>query len=287
MYRLLAVFAHPDDEAFGVGGTLAKYAAQDTYVTLICATRGEVGEIAPGTGATPETLGQVREGELRCAAQALGVRDLIFLGYRDSGMAGTPENDDPRSLHRADPQAVTPELVRWMRALKPHVVITFDPSGGYGHPDHLAVHRYTGAAFQAAGDPNRFPQAGAGWQPQRLFYTGFPRSLMREMREQAKQLGIDVSQFENQDLDWMGLSDDEITASIDVSPYLDAKWKALQCHQTQFGPDNLFRRIPESLLRQMMSREYFAQAQPFDLAEPRKPSGPAPVGKTTDLFDGL
>jgi LmbE family N-acetylglucosaminyl deacetylase len=90
MYRLLAVFAHPDDETFGVGGTLAKYAAQDTHVTLICATRGEVGEIAPGTGATPETLGQVREGELRCAAQTLGVRNLIFLDYRDSGMAGTP-----------------------------------------------------------------------------------------------------------------------------------------------------------------------------------------------------
>ncbi len=98
---LLALFAHPDDEAFGTGGTLSQYAAAGADVTLVCTTRGEVGEIAEGTGATPETLGEVREAELRCAAETVGVRELIFLGYRDSGMAGTPENADPRVCQRA------------------------------------------------------------------------------------------------------------------------------------------------------------------------------------------
>ena len=97
---LLALFAHPDDEAFGTGGTIARYASDGTCVTLVCTTRGEVGEIAEGTGATPETLGEVREGELRCAAETMGISELIFLGYRDSGMVDTPENADPPRLHQ-------------------------------------------------------------------------------------------------------------------------------------------------------------------------------------------
>src|SRR5512136_446111 len=112
---LLALFAHPDDEAFGTGGTIAHYASDGTCVTLVCTTRGEVGEIAEGTGATPETLGEVREAELRCAAETVGVRELIFLGYRDSGMAGTPENADPRAYVNAPADEVVPRLVGIIR----------------------------------------------------------------------------------------------------------------------------------------------------------------------------
>src|ERR671932_2725290 len=123
---LLALFAHPDDEAFGSGGTLARYAAEGVAVALVCATRGEVGEIADPALATPETLGDVREAELRCAARALGVGELLFLGYRDSGMAGTPTNEDPRALARAPAEEVVARLVGIIRRLRPQVLVTFD-----------------------------------------------------------------------------------------------------------------------------------------------------------------
>ncbi|MER3515271.1 MAG: GlcNAc-PI de-N-acetylase, partial [Chloroflexota bacterium] len=153
---LLSVFAHPDDESFGVGGTLAYYAAQGHRVAL-GATRGDVGEIADPALATPQTLGDVRTAELNCAAQVLGVSKIILLGYRDSGMAGTPENQDPRAFMNAPAEEVVERLVGIIRRLRPQVVITFDPYGGYGHPDHIAIHRHTVAAFHAAGDPARYP----------------------------------------------------------------------------------------------------------------------------------
>jgi LmbE family N-acetylglucosaminyl deacetylase len=149
---ILAVYAHPDDEAFTTGGVLAHYAAQGHRVALICATRGEVGEISDPALATAETLGQVREEELRCAANALGLSELIFLGYRDSGMAGTAENQHPEAFANAAAEEVVARLVGHIRRLQPDVVITFDPGGGYGHPDHIAAHRHTVAAFHAAAD---------------------------------------------------------------------------------------------------------------------------------------
>src|SRR5512136_839916 len=174
---LLALFAHPDDEAFGTGGTIAHYATDGTCVTLVCATRGEVGEIAEGTGATPQTLGEVRENELRCAAETMGVREVIFLGYRDSGMAGTPENQHPQAFVNAPAEEVVRQLVEIIRRVRPEVVVTFEPHGGYGHPDHIAIHNYTVAAFHAAADGARYPDLGAPWQAERLFYTALPRSF--------------------------------------------------------------------------------------------------------------
>ncbi len=259
---LLAIFAHPDDESFGTGGTLAKYAANGTRVVLACATRGEVGEISDPALASPENLGQVREAELRAACAALGVHELHFLGYRDSGMAGAPENDDPRSYHRADPETAIRQMVALIREIKPQVVITFEPGGGYGHPDHIAVSRHTTAAFDLAGNPDEFPETGPTWQPQRLFYTAIPRSLFIEMRQRLQALGLDTSQFGNFDPERRGFSDDQITHRVDVSAQLDVKWAALHCHRTQFGPDNLLRRVPEAIWRELMAREHFAQARP-------------------------
>src|SRR5438874_5056925 len=142
---LLVALAHPDDESL-ISGTIARYASR-MPVTMLCATRGEVGEIAPGTGATRETLGAVREQELRDACGLLGVDDVRFLAYRDSGMQGTPENEDPRSFARADAERVAGEILGVMEQVRPKVVVTWDETGGYGHPDHMAMHRHVSAAF--------------------------------------------------------------------------------------------------------------------------------------------
>ena len=275
---LLALFAHPDDEAFGTGGTIAHYASDGTCVTLVCTTRGEVGEIAEGTGATPETLGEVREGELRCAAETMGISELIFLGYRDSGMVDTSENADPRAYINAPAEEVVPRLVGIIRRVQPQVVITFEPNGGYGHPDHIAIHRHTVAAFHAAADPSRYPEQGPAWQADRLFYTAIPRSFFRRMRDEMAALGMDTSQFDRfEEGGGRGWPDDQVNVVMDVSATVDEKWDGLNCHRTQFGPSNLFRRLPEPTVKQMMSEEYFALAWPE----------PEPGLRLADLFDGL
>ncbi|GJQ34598.1 MAG: GlcNAc-PI de-N-acetylase [Anaerolineaceae bacterium] len=258
---LLAVFAHPDDESFGTGGTLARYAAEGHPVALVCTTRGEVGEISDPSLATPQTLGRVREGELRAAARALGIQEVILLDYRDSGMDGTPENQDPRAFINAPEGEVVEHLTRIIRDLRPEIVLTFEPGGGYGHPDHIAISRYTTAAFHAASDPQRFPEAGSTFTPSRLFYTAIPTKFFAEMRAHMEARGLDTSTLD-QILLRPSFNDDLITTLMDVAAYNEAKWNAVNAHRTQFGPDNLFRRLPEDLVRELMSREYFSQAHP-------------------------
>ncbi len=274
---LLAVYAHPDDEVFGAGGTLARYAGQGARVVLACATRGEVGEISDPSLATPDTLGEVRERELREAGKALGIADIRFLGYRDSGMAGAPENDDPRCYYRADPDTAVRQIVALMREIRPQVVITFEPFGGYGHPDHIAVSRYTTAAFDAAGDAARYPDSGPVWQPRRLFYSLIPNRFFRELRERMEQLGLDTSHIRRPDEIPGRPPDEVITTVMDVADFTAAKWAAANAHRTQFGPNSLFRQVPEAMIQQMIAQEYFIQARPNDGSEP----------VTGDLFAGL
>ena len=276
-HSLLAVFAHPDDEAFGTGGTISRYAAQGIKVALICATRGEVGEISDPLIATPETLGQVREDELRCAAETIGVAELIFLDYRDSGMSGSPENQDARALINAPADEVVSQLAAIFRRIKPEVALTFEPYGGYGHPDHIAIHHHTVAAFHAAANPGYQPEFGSPWQAKRLFYTAIPRSFFMAMKEKIKEAGLDQENqgpLDNPDLGW---ADELVNVQIDVSSTVEQKWDALHCHRTQFGPGNLFRRLPEAQVKKLMSTEHFALAWP----EP-------PIGlRLDDLFSGL
>jgi LmbE family N-acetylglucosaminyl deacetylase len=149
---LLALTAHPDDEGFGLAGTMARYAADGWQITLVCATRGEVGEISDPALATPETLPAVREQELRDAGADLGVNDVRFLEYRDSGMVGAAENADPRALSNADPETVIARYDALLRELRPTVVVTWDASGGYGHPDHISVHKHATEATRRAID---------------------------------------------------------------------------------------------------------------------------------------
>jgi LmbE family N-acetylglucosaminyl deacetylase len=169
---VLACFAYPDDEGFGSGGTLAMLAARGAHVTLVCATNGDVGEISDPARATPETLAQVRQEELRKAMAVTGVQDLRFLNYRGSGMAGTEDNNHPNSLHQAKPGRVVGQLVSIVREVHPEVVITHDPTGGYGHPDHQAVCQRATQAFSLAGDANTYPeqltQGRKAWTPERF-----------------------------------------------------------------------------------------------------------------------
>lgn len=274
---LLALFAHPDDETFSVGGTLSHYAEEGAQVTLVCATRGEVGEIADPALATPETLGQVREAELECAAESMGVKQLLFLDYRDSGMEGTPENRDPRAFVNAPADEVVGRLVGIIRRLRPQVVVTFGPDGIYGHPDHVTIHRRAREAFYAAGDPGRFPGVGAPWQAARLFYAAVPCSMLETMRQALVAAGEDSAEVDRMEEAGAGCPDENVQAIIDVSGTVEAKWEALNCHRTQFGPENLFRRLPQAVMKRAISQEHFRLAWP-------EPKGEMCLD---DLFQGL
>src|SRR5437868_4602609 len=191
--RLLGVFAHPDDEGT-MSGALLQYSTLGVETGLVCATRGEVGEIANPALATPENLAEVREEEMRAAAEALGVPNLWFLDYRDSGMAGTPENEDPRAFVRASAAEVVGKLVAIIRQFRPQVLVTFDESGAYGHPDHIAIYRHTTSAFHAAADAVQYPELGPPHSVSKLYYSSFPRSAMRAigawMRSQKSAASI-------------------------------------------------------------------------------------------------
>lgn len=263
---LMAVFAHPDDESFGSGGTLARYSADpDVRVALVCATRGEAGEISDPKLATPEKLGQVREEELRCACQRLGIDGLHFLDYRDSGMAGTPENLDPNALAMADFDEAVGKIVAQIRRERPDVVVTFDETGGYGHPDHIAVHYHTKAAFAAAADPAKYPeQIEMGLEPhqaQKLYFTAIPRRFFRAVAEKMEELGIEMPERYRQRLDEFGLPDDACTTDIYVRDFWDTKQAAIQCHATQLNPDSIFATLPAEVMRELQSWECFQLAE--------------------------
>lgn len=260
---LMAVFAHPDDESFGSGGTLARYGADpDVRVVLVCATRGEAGEISDPHLATPEQLPQVREGELRCACQTLGIDVLHFLDYRDSGMAGTPENLERGALTMADFDEVVGKIVEQIRRERPDVVITFDETGGYGHPDHIAIHHHTKAAFCAAADPGQYTEQLAGGllphQAQKLYFTAIPRRFFRTAVEKMEELGIEIPErYQNRLDEPFGLPDEACTTDVYVQDYWDTRQAAVQCHATQLNPDSIFAALPADIMRELQAWECF------------------------------
>ena len=266
MLTLMVVFAHPDDESFGIGGTLARYGADpEVRVVLVCATRGEAGEISDPSLATPERLGEVREQELRCACQILKVDELCFLGYRDSGMAGTPDNQHPDCLVQAPLEAVTAQIVASIRKHRPQVVICDNEFGGYGHPDHIKLHQATVAAFAAAADPARFPEAGLPHQPERLYFTAFSMGLLKVVVRLMPLFGRDPRKFgRNGDIDLTQMVSWEtpVHARIDVRAYYDVKQRASACHRSQGGPGEAFRWLPGFVVRRMFGFETFQQGNP-------------------------
>lgn len=273
----LGVLAHPDDEQL-MTGTFAQLAADGLRTGLVCATRGESGQIHPESGATPETIGQVREAELRAACVVAGIKNLWFLDYRDSGWFDSPENDHPDAFCNADEEEALERLVRIVREFKPTVMATFDRTGGYGHLDHLMVHKLTNLAFHASGDPSRFPSAGKPWQPARVYYSSFARSATRGYARRLLELDPD-SGLAQVDFTNMGLPDEEITNSLDVSKWIELKQLSLSQHRTQKGDQDRFAKMPKELTNVIVGTEHYALGPGVPL-----PEGPR-LNKS--LFAGL
>lgn len=258
--RLLGVYAHPDDEG-GVTGAMLHYSTLGIEPGLVYATRGEVGEISDPALATPENLGEVREGEMRAAAEVLGVHNLWFLGYRDSGMAGTPENQDPRSLAQANAAEVVGKLVAIIRQFRPQVMVTFDETGGYGHPDHIAIYRHTTSAFYAAADAVQYPEHGPAHLVSKLYYSAFPRSFIRQIGEWMRSQNPDYQgSFRGLDPEKLGMPDELITVRLNVEPWLDTKNGSWSMHRTQINPNNPMFQLPEEVQRKWRGHEYFQLA---------------------------
>ena len=279
--RLLVVLAHPDDEAFGCGGVLAKYASEGTHVTLVCATRGEVGEISDPSLATTENLGQVREMELKTACEILGVQELHILGYRDSGMAGTPDNEYPNALAKASHNEVVGRVVELVRRVMPQVIVTFDANGGYGHPDHIFMHHVAQEAFDAAGDTSRYAEQLPGnqpYKPQKLYHIAFPRSMIRAFQQGMQEAGIQ-SDMTDIDPEIMGIPDEEISTVLDVSEFAEKKERAILSHRSQVQNDEFFSWLSRDKRIHFLSQEHMVRAEP-----------PFEVGSDTienDLFSGI
>jgi LmbE family N-acetylglucosaminyl deacetylase len=280
-FSLLAAYGHPDDEQ-GVSGLMHKYANDGVNVTLVCATRGEVGEIAPGVNATPQTLGQVREEELRCAAEKIGLSNLYFLDYRDSGMIGTPPNNDPRCLWQANLLEVVEKLVRLVRRHKPHVMLTFDPNGGYGHPDHIKIHQATMIAYFVAGDARVFPEQISKegllpWAPLKLYWGAFARSRFEVFAKMAEKSGTPLPEQFNQILK-RSMPDEVITTRVNVAELVDLKLNALFCHASQMDPNSMWSKIPERIRKEGMKTETLIRVE--SRIEPIE-------GVEDDLFAGV
>jgi LmbE family N-acetylglucosaminyl deacetylase len=235
---MLAFLAHPDDESFGMGGTLALYASRGVEVHLVCATRGEVGEVAPELLKGFNSIADLRTSELRCAAGILGLAGVHFLEYRDSGMPGSPDNSHPRALAAQPLDEVAENLACYLRELKPQVVLTFDPIGGYRHPDHIAIHQATRRAFERAADPAVTPGAESLYRPQRLYFHTIPRGFLKFAVRFLLLIGKDPHKWgANGDIDLVSLAEVEFPthARINIRPVREKKARAGACHSSQGG----------------------------------------------------
>lgn len=224
----LAIYAHPDDEAFGTGGTLARYAAQGHDVYLVCATRGESGKITDPEIDPTIDKAKLREGELQEACKALGIRVPIFLDYHDSGRHERTRFDDPKALLNVDELALEQSLLKHVAELKPDIILTFDPHGIYGHIDHVKVHRAATAAFWSAGGVT-------DTLPSRLFYTAVASEQMRRLqavRERSPLSELDAGLY--------GVSEASFAAIIDVRAFAEQKEAAVRAHRSQVGPQSSF-----------------------------------------------
>lgn len=235
---LLAVLAHPDDESFGMGGTLALYAQRGVEVHLVCATRGEVGEVAPELLHGFDSVADLRVSELRCAAGVLGLAGVHFLDYRDSGMPGSPDNRHPQALVMAPLTEVAAKVVSYIRQLQPQVVLTFDPIGGYKHPDHIHIQRATFQAFLRAGDTD-YKTDLPPYQPQKLYYHIFPKGLLRVVTTLLPLFGKDPHHFgKNGDIDLAAIAEEGVFpthATIHYRPVIKEQEAAAACHASQGG----------------------------------------------------
>ena len=265
---ILAIFAHPDDEAFGTGGTLSKYSAEGSAVYLVTATRGEAGNISEPDLATTANLPAVREQELNCACNAYGIHSPIFLDYVDGQLP---------IVHQG--QAVG-KLVKIIRELKPQIVITFDAHGIYGHYDHIAVHRWATIAVDLAADHDCFPDQMSGacqpHQVNKLYYRVLPEQQLDVMSDSETPAAV---MMDGVPFYFVGIPSDGITTVIDVAEHLEAKLNGIRCHATQVGRESRFSETPDEVIREPWFRvEHYVLAHS---------TVGMPEGVETDLLRGL
>lgn len=263
--RLLAVVAHPDDESFGLGGTLAHYAAHGVDVHVAVATDGVAGSVAPGFEDALENLVAVRKREVQAAVKILG-GTLHMLGFQDSGYIGDPANQDPQAFINRKDEETVPILVELIREIKPQVIITHDETGGYFHPDHIHCCQVTTAAFFAAGEVETYPPVTLKpYQPQRLYYSAFPNRMVKIFTLLTRLRGQNPKKMgRNKDIDFtkLGIPPEKTHVKIDYRLYWDVKRLASAQHPSQGGGTSNARTLPPWFQRRYLSAEFFIRAYP-------------------------
>lgn len=291
----MLVHAHPDDETIGTGVTMAKYVAEGAEVTLVTCTLGEEGEIlldefAHFAADKDDSLGDHRLTELGAAMAELGVVDWRLLGgpgrFRDSGMVGTASNDNPDCFWRTDLLVAATELVRVIREVRPQVVVTYDDFGGYGHPDHIQAHRVTHYAVMLAASATFNAELGSPWQVTKIYWTAFPKSVIRAGIEAMQEAGAEHRETENGESEFASMDpddipfacDDELVTTTIVAPqFLPAKMAALRAHGTQVDVSGGFFALADNIGAEAFGTEFYRLAM-----------GPTPSTQPeTDLFSGI
>ena len=282
---LLTVHAHPDDEASKGAATCAHYSSLGVRTVLVCCTGGEEGDILNPAMDTPEVradIGRVRREELARAAEAIGFSDVVMLGYRDSGMPDTPANANPEAFANAPFDEALERLVAVIRRTRPQVVLTYgEDHSGYPHPDHIRVHEISVAAFDAAGDPERFPDAGEPWQPLKLYYAVWSRARFEATHHKMLELGLespfDESWFERR----AKAAEPVITTRLDIRDSFHVRREALLAHATQIDPTSPFWfGLPDEVAREVYPYEDWALARSLV-------GQPAEGELEDDLFAGI
>lgn len=263
--KLMVIVAHPDDESLATGGVLARYAAEGAETSLLVATRGERGWFGdPRAYPGPAQLGQIREAELRAAAEVLSVRHIEFLNYIDG------------DLDQADPSEAIAGIVGYLRQVRPQVVITFGPDGIYGHPDHIAISQFTTAAVMCAADPG-YPAAW-DWPAHRvskLYYQAFSQAHWAAYQAAFGDVMIAVDGVERR---FPGWNEWMLTTHIDTTDYWRQVWRAVSCHRTQLPGYTALLGLPEARHRALWGTQYLYRA--FSTV-----NGGRAVER--DLFEGL
>lgn len=243
--RLLCILAHPDDESLGMGGILAKYANEDVATYLVTATRGEHGWFGPEDEYPgPAALGQRREQELYAAAAVLGLQEVNFLDYEDG------------RLDEADPNEVIGKLVDHLRRVRPHVVVTFDPYGAYGHPDHIAICQFTTAAVVAAANAD-FDNGRSPHQVAKLYYYVGTRDRLEIYQEAFGELVMQIDGVERRAPGWPAWA---VTTRVDTAVYREQVWQAISCHQSQLPGYQALRDLPQEKYRRLWDVQTFYRA---------------------------
>ena len=279
-HKILAVLAHPDDESFGLGGTLALYARRGYETYYVCATRGEAGSADEEYLKGFKDTAEMRTDELRRAAKELGLKEVHFLGYRDSGMPGMEANRHPDAQINHPVEEVAGRVVKHIRAIKPDIVITFDPIGGYKHPDHIHIHKATVLAFANADDETFYPEHGEGYKPKALYFQVFPRGFLRAMTRLMPLFGKDPTKWgRNGDINLKELAevDFPIHARLDIRSVAEIKRQAGAQHASQ-GGIQMRRGLMGFVTKVFGEREDFMQAFPPVAGE---------IKRKQDLFEGI